>query len=180
MARRPLRRARATSSTRPTSWSPGSTRHLCAADRGDEPARHRAAAAAASTPRWRRRRCRRIVAGVDSDRLYPLRPAGDLADGLPGCAGCEVVALPGRPRRLPHRGRSRRQAARPRRWNWPAAGADPLCGTTPARTASRSRAGRSNRQHDDCAPDVPPAHAMSNTRCAPRAVPTAPRQHQPA
>ncbi len=32
-----------------------------------------------------------IVAGVDSDRLYPLHTQQELADGLPGCAGLEVV-----------------------------------------------------------------------------------------
>jgi homoserine O-acetyltransferase len=32
-----------------------------------------------------------IVAGVDSDRLYPLRTQQELADGLPGCSGLEVV-----------------------------------------------------------------------------------------
>ncbi|WP_370512146.1 homoserine O-acetyltransferase [Skermania sp. ID1734] len=43
------------------------------------------AAALASTP------VRCVVGGVDSDRLYPLRTQQELADGLPGCAGLEVV-----------------------------------------------------------------------------------------
>ncbi|WP_280431613.1 homoserine O-acetyltransferase MetX [Nocardia brasiliensis] len=32
-----------------------------------------------------------VVGGVDSDRLYPLRTQQELADGLPGCDGLEVV-----------------------------------------------------------------------------------------
>ncbi len=32
-----------------------------------------------------------VVGGVDSDRLYPLRTQQELADGLPGCAGLQVV-----------------------------------------------------------------------------------------
>lgn len=32
-----------------------------------------------------------VVAGIDSDRLYPLHTQAELADGLPGCAGLEVV-----------------------------------------------------------------------------------------
>lgn len=32
-----------------------------------------------------------VVGGVDSDRLYPLRTQQELAEGLPGCDGLEVV-----------------------------------------------------------------------------------------
>lgn len=32
-----------------------------------------------------------VVGGVDSDRLYPLRTQQELADGLPGCDGLEIV-----------------------------------------------------------------------------------------
>ncbi|MEV4236897.1 homoserine O-acetyltransferase [Nocardia sp. NPDC050408] len=32
-----------------------------------------------------------VVGGVDSDRLYPLRTQQELADGLPGCEGLEIV-----------------------------------------------------------------------------------------
>ncbi|RJO72200.1 homoserine O-acetyltransferase [Nocardia panacis] len=32
-----------------------------------------------------------VIGGVDSDRLYPLRTQQELADGLPGCDGLEVV-----------------------------------------------------------------------------------------
>lgn len=32
-----------------------------------------------------------IVGGIDSDRLYPLETQQELADGLPGCQGLEVV-----------------------------------------------------------------------------------------
>ncbi|GGK56707.1 homoserine O-acetyltransferase [Nocardia camponoti] len=32
-----------------------------------------------------------VVGGVDSDRLYPLHTQAELADGLPGCAGLEIV-----------------------------------------------------------------------------------------
>ncbi|MFL1594351.1 homoserine O-acetyltransferase [Rhodococcus ruber] len=32
-----------------------------------------------------------IVAGVDSDRLYPLRLQQEIADGLPGCVGLRVL-----------------------------------------------------------------------------------------
>ncbi|MBF6289083.1 homoserine O-acetyltransferase [Nocardia cyriacigeorgica] len=43
------------------------------------------AAALASTP------VPCVVGGVDSDRLYPLHTQQELADGLPGCQGLEVV-----------------------------------------------------------------------------------------
>ncbi|KAF0848403.1 homoserine O-acetyltransferase MetX [Nocardia caishijiensis] len=43
------------------------------------------AAALASTP------VPCVVGGVDSDRLYPLHTQAELADGLPGCAGLEIV-----------------------------------------------------------------------------------------
>lgn len=33
-----------------------------------------------------------IVMGIDSDRLYPLPTQQEIADGLPGCAGLEVVS----------------------------------------------------------------------------------------
>jgi homoserine O-acetyltransferase/O-succinyltransferase len=33
-----------------------------------------------------------VVAGIDSDRLYPLRTVREIADGLPGCEGLEVIA----------------------------------------------------------------------------------------
>ncbi|MFD6401515.1 homoserine O-acetyltransferase [Nocardia sp. NPDC060249] len=32
-----------------------------------------------------------VVGGVDSDRLYPLHTQAELAEGLPGCAGLEIV-----------------------------------------------------------------------------------------
>ncbi|MGA9374003.1 MAG: homoserine O-acetyltransferase, partial [Mycobacterium sp.] len=32
-----------------------------------------------------------LVAGITSDRLYPLRQQQELADLLPGCAGLDVV-----------------------------------------------------------------------------------------
>ncbi|MGY0503404.1 homoserine O-acetyltransferase MetX [Nocardia sp. FBN12] len=32
-----------------------------------------------------------VVGGVDSDRLYPLNTQAELAEGLPGCAGLEIV-----------------------------------------------------------------------------------------
>ncbi|GAB4067817.1 homoserine O-acetyltransferase [Angustibacter speluncae] len=35
-----------------------------------------------------------VVAGVDSDRLYPLAQSREIADGVPGCAGVEVVSSP--------------------------------------------------------------------------------------
>jgi len=34
---------------------------------------------------------RTVVAGIDSDRLYPLYQQQELADGIPGCAGLDVV-----------------------------------------------------------------------------------------
>nr|WP_220139258.1 homoserine O-acetyltransferase [Nocardia sp. GTS18] len=43
------------------------------------------AAALASTP------VPCVVGGVDSDRLYPLHTQAELAEGLPGCAGLEIV-----------------------------------------------------------------------------------------
>ncbi|TCJ94463.1 homoserine O-acetyltransferase MetX [Nocardia alba] len=43
------------------------------------------AAALASTP------VPCVVGGVDSDRLYPLSTQAELAEGLPGCAGLEIV-----------------------------------------------------------------------------------------
>jgi homoserine O-acetyltransferase/O-succinyltransferase len=43
------------------------------------------AAALASTP------VPCVVGGVDSDRLYPLPTQAELAEGLPGCAGLEIV-----------------------------------------------------------------------------------------
>ncbi|MFD3510932.1 homoserine O-acetyltransferase [Nocardia sp. NPDC058666] len=43
------------------------------------------AAALASTP------VPCVVGGVDSDRLYPLNTQAELAEGLPGCAGLEIV-----------------------------------------------------------------------------------------
>ncbi|WP_338595945.1 homoserine O-acetyltransferase [Saccharopolyspora sp. SCSIO 74807] len=39
----------------------------------------------------RRVRARVLVAGVDSDRLFPLAQQRDLADGLPGCGPARVV-----------------------------------------------------------------------------------------
>ena len=55
------------------------------------PATTSAAAAAA----WRRRcaaaRCRCVVGGITSDRLYPLRLQEELADLLPACTGLNVV-----------------------------------------------------------------------------------------
>jgi homoserine O-acetyltransferase/O-succinyltransferase len=35
-----------------------------------------------------------VVAGIDSDRLYPLRLQQELADGIPTCAGLDVVSSP--------------------------------------------------------------------------------------
>ena len=35
-----------------------------------------------------------VVAGVDSDRLYPLAQSREIADGVPGCEGVQVVSSP--------------------------------------------------------------------------------------
>ncbi|MGN6610090.1 MAG: homoserine O-acetyltransferase MetX, partial [Jatrophihabitans sp.] len=35
-----------------------------------------------------------VVGGIDTDRLYPLRLQQELADGLPGCAGLDVIESP--------------------------------------------------------------------------------------
>lgn len=32
-----------------------------------------------------------VVAGITSDRLYPLRLQAELAESLPGCAGLDVI-----------------------------------------------------------------------------------------
>ena len=109
---------RATSSTRPTSWSPGSTRHVRAALRGHEPPRRRPRSRRHRRGAGRDHRCPSIVGGVDSDRLYPMRAAGDLADDIPGCDGLRVLtrgtATTGSsPRPPPSRNCS------PRRCNWP-------------------------------------------------------------
>jgi len=37
---------------------------------------------------------RTVVAGVDSDRLYPLRQSQELADGIAGCSGMDVISSP--------------------------------------------------------------------------------------
>jgi homoserine O-acetyltransferase/O-succinyltransferase len=42
----------------------------------------------------RRVTARVVVAGVDTDRLYPLRQQREIADALPGCGGLRVVASP--------------------------------------------------------------------------------------
>ena len=35
-----------------------------------------------------------VVAGIDSDRLYPLEQQAVIADVSPGCSGLEVVKSP--------------------------------------------------------------------------------------
>ncbi len=35
-----------------------------------------------------------VVAGVDSDRLYPLSQSREIAAGVPGCAGVQVLSSP--------------------------------------------------------------------------------------
>lgn len=37
---------------------------------------------------------RTVVAGVDTDRLYPLRQSEAIADGIPDCGGVEVISSP--------------------------------------------------------------------------------------
>ena len=55
---------------------------------------------------------RTLVAGVSSDRLYPLEQQHELARGIAGAVRRPGDRLAVRPRRVPHRGRSRVAVAR--------------------------------------------------------------------
>ena len=101
----PRREARARASTRtPTSCCREAMNHH---DVGPRPRRHRAGARRAS-PR------EVTIAGISSDRLYPLRLQHELAELIPTADGVTVDRVDRRPRRLPHRDRSRRQDHHPR------------------------------------------------------------------
>ena len=59
--------------------------------RGDEPPRRRAAAAAGSPPALARITADVTIAGITSDRLYPLRLQHELAELIPTAGGVTVI-----------------------------------------------------------------------------------------
>ena len=111
-ARRPLRGGVVPRLPRRQAGAPLRRGHLHAAVGGDEPPRRRPRPRRRARPASARVTARTLVAGMSSDRLYPLEQQQELAAGIPGAAELQVIDSPYGHDGFPHRGADRGAVAR--------------------------------------------------------------------